>query len=98
MLWYDPLLCDELQIFDKLCCSVGQDIMDALYRTIRDDPRSISLALVFHIVFAVGYVLVHSLVLFMELVSLNVAINSRSSALLTLLISNNFVELKVGRC
>jgi hypothetical protein len=35
------------------------------------------------------------MVLFVQLVSLNVAINSRSNALLTLLISNNFVELKV---
>lgn len=34
------------------------------------------------------------MVLFVQLVSLNVAINSRSNALLTLLISNNFVELK----
>jgi hypothetical protein len=42
--------------------------------------------------------LVHSLVLFIQLVSLNVAINSRSNALLTLLISNNFVELKVCEC
>ena len=41
--------------------------------------------------------LIHSMVLFIQLVSLNVAINSRSNALLTLLVSNNFVELKVCR-
>lgn len=69
--------------------------MDTLYRTIRDHPQSFSFALALHIVFAVTYVLVHSAVLYVQLVSLNVAVNSRSSALLTLLISNNFVELKV---
>lgn len=69
--------------------------MDGLYRTIRDHPSTLSIKLLYHIVVAVVYVLIHSMVMFMELVSLNVAINSKSSALLTLLISNNFVELKV---
>ena len=36
----------------------------------------------------------HTLVLFYQLVTLNVAINSYSDALLTLLISNQFVEIK----
>lgn len=36
----------------------------------------------------------HSLVLFYQLVTLNVAINSYSNALLTLLLSNQFVEIK----
>jgi hypothetical protein len=37
---------------------------------------------------------VHTLVLFYSLVSLNVAINSYDNALLTLLLSNQFVEIK----
>jgi hypothetical protein len=45
-----------MQIFDKLLCSVGQDIMDALYRTIRDHPRYLSSSLVLHILMAVVYV------------------------------------------
>lgn len=36
----------------------------------------------------------HTLVLFYQLVTLNVAINSYSNALLTLLLSNQFVEIK----
>lgn len=36
----------------------------------------------------------HTLVLFYSLVSLNVAINSYDNALLTLLLSNQFVEIK----
>ena len=37
---------------------------------------------------------IHSLVLFYQVVTLNVAINSHNNALLTLLVSNQFVELK----
>jgi hypothetical protein len=37
---------------------------------------------------------IHSVVLFLLVVSLNVAINSQNNGLLTLLISNQFVELK----
>jgi hypothetical protein len=39
-------------------------------------------------------IVVHTLVLFYSLVSLNVAINSYDNALLTLLLSNQFVEIK----
>lgn len=39
-------------------------------------------------------VVVHSLVLVYQLISLNVAINAYDNALLTLLISNQFVEIK----
>jgi hypothetical protein len=37
---------------------------------------------------------IHALVLFHQAVTLNVAINSDSTSLLTLLVSNQFVELK----
>jgi hypothetical protein len=40
------------------------------------------------------YTLVHSFILFVKVVTLNVAINAHNNALLTLLVSNNFVELK----
>ena len=41
-----------------------------------------------------GPAVAHTLVLFYQLVTLNVAINSYSNALLTLLLSNQFVEIK----
>lgn len=44
---------------------------------------------------ALSYVYGHTLVLFYQVMSLNVAINSYNNALLTLLISNQFVEIKV---
>jgi hypothetical protein len=37
---------------------------------------------------------IHALVYFYQLVSLNVAVNSYDNALLTLLVSNQFVEIK----
>lgn len=95
-----------LEIFDKLACSLGQDVLDALYRTIRDQLGGPSGAPVvsltggvqtgFHFAVAVAYTVAHSLILFVQIVCLNVAINSRNNALLTLLISNNFVELKAS--
>lgn len=39
--------------------------------------------------------LLHSLLLFAQVVTINVAINSSNTSLLTLLVSNNFAELKV---
>jgi hypothetical protein len=104
-----------LEIFDKLACSLGQDVMDGLYRTTRDHlqlgqapPRSPAgsatvqasssplLRLCFHFIVAVLYVVGHALILFVQIVCLNVAINSRNNALFTLLISNNFMELKAS--
>jgi hypothetical protein len=41
-----------------------------------------------------GHLDVHALVYFYQLVSLNVAVNSYDNALLTLLVSNQFVEIK----
>ena len=43
---------------------------------------------------ALAYNLVHSTALFYQVVTLNVAVNSYSNALLTLLMSNQFVEIK----
>jgi hypothetical protein len=119
-----------LEVLDQLFCSLGVDVMDALYRTTRDhltlpglvasletptvgtespitevnvtfsdanvsvDPFSAAGRLAFHFLVAVAYVVSHALVLFVQVVCLNVAINGRNNALLTLLVSNNFVELK----
>ncbi|KAG6898715.1 hypothetical protein C0993_004900 [Termitomyces sp. T159_Od127] len=43
---------------------------------------------------AIAYVVTHALVMVYQLISLNVAINSYDHALLTLLVSNQFVEIK----
>ena len=82
-----------LEIFDKLCASFGQDILEALYAsTLRKRRWCGGMACDF--VIALVYVTVHTLVLFYHGVALTCAVNSNNNVLLTLLVSNNFVELK----
>ncbi|KAI8581596.1 hypothetical protein K450DRAFT_207459 [Umbelopsis ramanniana AG] len=95
-----------LEICDKLCCSIGSDILDALfskttlgnYRGQQTSGESISakrhLRPVTFFLLALTYMILHTLVLFIQMITLNVAINFYSNALLTLLISNQFVEIK----
>ncbi|GAA5860937.1 hypothetical protein JCM8547_003894 [Rhodosporidiobolus lusitaniae] len=92
------VLFNVLEIADRLCCSFGQDLQDSLFsrqtlgrRRDGSHPHIRPLAL---FALNLAYVLAHSLVLFYQLVTLNVAINSYSNALLTLLLSNQFVEIK----
>ncbi|KAK4050009.1 hypothetical protein OIV83_003833 [Microbotryomycetes sp. JL201] len=92
------VLFNVLEIADRLCCSFGQDLQDSLFsrqalgrRTDGTHPH-IRPAALFGL--NVAYVVAHTLVLFYQLVTLNVAINSYSNALLTLLLSNQFVEIK----
>ncbi|GAA5899635.1 hypothetical protein JCM6882_001171 [Rhodosporidiobolus microsporus] len=92
------VLFNVLEIADRLCCSFGQDLQDSLFsrqtlgrRRDGSHPHIRPLAL---FGLNLAYVVAHSLVLFYQLVTLNVAINSYSNALLTLLLSNQFVEIK----
>jgi len=85
-----------LEIFDKLCASFGQDILESLFASassVRSGSRS---AMWLDLLVAYGYLTAHTLVLFYQVVALSVAINSNSNVLLTLLISNNFTELKTS--
>eukprot|EP00947_MAST-08B_sp_MAST-8B-sp1_P002914 g2914.t1 len=82
-----------LDMLDKLFAALGQDILDALYTTSRHDPSNKVKMPVF-IIMAIVYMVVHSLLVFVRMVALSVACNSSNATLLTLLISNNFVELK----
>ncbi|KAI8597991.1 eukaryotic membrane protein family-domain-containing protein [Dissophora ornata] len=91
-----------LEIFDRLCCSFGQDILDSLFSksTLGSHPPKASHSASRHarpitfVILAILYILAHTMVLFFQMVTLNVAVNSYSNALLTLLISNQFVEIK----
>lgn len=90
------VLFNVLEIFDRLCCSFGQDIFDALYTNItnRKISRSDNIKVALHVLFSQIYVLVHSLVLLYQLIAMNVALNSRNYTLMHLLVSNNVAELK----
>jgi len=81
-----------VEVFDRLLCSFGQDAWDSLYWNTTRRPRHPRM-LVSMIVVGV-YVTIHSLFLFVHVATLSVAVNSADNALLTLLISGNFAEIK----
>ncbi|KAJ3029529.1 hypothetical protein HK097_005779, partial [Rhizophlyctis rosea] len=99
---------NSLEICDKLCSAFGHDILDSLFSktTVRPSPSSSSssssktsshrrhLGRVTHFLVALLYVFAHSMVLFYQVMTLNVSVNSYNNALLTLLLSNQFVEIK----
>ncbi|XP_072750936.1 protein TAPT1 homolog isoform X3 [Anoplolepis gracilipes] len=89
-----------LEVGDRLFSAFGQDAIDALLWT-ATEPRSRSnsnrtqhLGTLPHLLFALTYVLLHSILVLFQATTLNVAINSSNKALLTIMMSNNFVELK----
>ncbi|KAJ7084364.1 eukaryotic membrane protein family-domain-containing protein [Mycena belliarum] len=92
---------NALEIGDRLCASIGQDILDCLFSRSTLEPLSHRIPVTSHtfrpllfFVLATLYNVAHSLVMVYQLISLNVAVNSYDHALLTLLVSNQFVEIK----
>ncbi|KAL9583394.1 MAG: hypothetical protein Q9212_002724, partial [Teloschistes hypoglaucus] len=87
-----------LEVCDRLFSALGQDILECLIskETLerRPDGRSKILRPFWLFILALLYNLVHSTALFYQVITLNVAVNSYSNALLTLLMSNQFVEIK----
>lgn len=88
-----------LEVFDKLLSTLGCDALDALFWTATEpiDPSNKDrrrLQVLTNLLAAVGYVLVHSYLMLLQATTLNVALNSKNKALLTIMMSNNFVELK----
>ncbi|KAF7267852.1 hypothetical protein GWI33_018979 [Rhynchophorus ferrugineus] len=85
-----------LEISDKLFSSFGQDTIDALFWT-ATEPRGRKrehLGVISHLLFVLVYVIMHSILVLFQATTLNVAVNSNNKALLTIMMSNNFVELK----
>ncbi|CAL7941858.1 unnamed protein product [Xylocopa violacea] len=96
-------MCDLLKGIVLISCwaatwKVDTSMMYHLVKT--TEPRSKTqtgskhLGTLHHLLFAVTYVLLHSLLVLCQATTLNVAINSSNKALLTIMMSNNFVELK----
>ncbi|CAG8538909.1 3330_t:CDS:1 [Funneliformis caledonium] len=89
-----------LEILDRLCCSFGGDILDSLFSRSTLGNRKEDSKIhpnwrpVNFFILALIYILIHSIILFYQAITLNVAINSYSNALLTLLLSNQFIEIK----
>lgn len=89
---------NALEVFDRLFSALGQDIFECLFsdETLeRDlDGRSKILRPLGMFLLALVYNVIHAAALFYQVITLNVAVNSYSNALLTLLMSNQFVEVK----
>ncbi|KAL7306414.1 hypothetical protein TKK_0001831 [Trichogramma kaykai] len=89
-----------LEVGDRLFSAFGQDAIDALLWTATESKtkhrfsRTQHLGTIPHLFFALIYVLLHSILVLFQATTLNVAINSSNKALLTIMMSNNFVELK----
>ncbi|KAI9102457.1 eukaryotic membrane protein family-domain-containing protein [Phlyctochytrium arcticum] len=90
-----------LEICDKLCSAFGHDILDSLFSkaTVKytlSTPHGgqRQFGRVKHFLVALCYVYTHSIVLFYQVMTLNVSVNSYNNALMTLLLSNQFVEIK----
>jgi hypothetical protein len=87
-----------IEVGDRLLSALGQDIIDCLLcsETLsRNSSGRSKLLLPFGMfLLALVYNIGHSVTLFYQVVTLNVAVNSYSNALLTLLMSNQVVEVK----
>ena len=87
-----------LEVFDRLFSALGQDVLECLFskETLERDEhgRSKLLRPLWMFCVALAYNVIHATALFYQVVTLNVAVNSYSNALLTLLMSNQLVEIK----
>lgn len=89
-----------LEVADKLFSSFGQDILDALFWTATESrPRKRDhFGVLPHLAMAIIYVFLHTLLVLLQATTLNVAINSKNKALLTIMMSNNVSHLRVTFC
>jgi hypothetical protein len=87
-----------LEVADRLFSAIGQDVLECLFSREalerKPDGHSKILRPFWLFTLALAYTVIHSTALFYQVITLNVAVNSYSNALITLLLSNQFVEIK----
>ncbi|KAI9046300.1 TAPT1 family protein [Aspergillus affinis] len=87
-----------LEVSDRLFGAIGQDVLECLFSREALERRPDGRSKVFRpfglFLLALAYTVIHSTSLFFQVMTLNVAVNSYSNALITLLLSNQFVEIK----
>ena len=86
------VLTSMIEVMDKLFCSFGQDAFDTLHWQIRFNPTSPRLLVIFSVTSL--YVIIHSILYFFYVATLTVVMNSAHDQLVTVLILNNFAEMK----
>merc|ERR1712223_268868 len=93
------LFYNMLEVGDRLFSALGQDTIDALFWT-ATEPRPNGrrkrehIGVLPHFLLTIIYVILHTLLVLLQATTLNVAVNASNKALLTIFMSNNFVELK----
>jgi len=90
------LMYNMIEVADRLFSAFGQDTIDALFWTATEPKgkKREHIGIIPHVLLAMGYVFLHSMLVLLQATTLNVAINASNKALLTIMMSNNFVELK----
>ena len=100
------MACSVLECFDKLCCAFNCHVLDALqnstYVVVSVAASSASMTDLVHaviqlsvdVVLALSATVSHTMIMLLHAVTLSVAINSHTNAMLLVLISNNFGEIK----
>ncbi|THC92326.1 hypothetical protein EYZ11_008195 [Aspergillus tanneri] len=87
-----------LEVSDRLLAAIGQDVLECLFSREALERRPDGRSKVFRpfglFLLALTYTVIHATALFFQVMTLNVAVNSYSNALITLLLSNQFVEIK----
>ncbi|XP_039145362.1 protein POLLEN DEFECTIVE IN GUIDANCE 1 [Dioscorea cayenensis subsp. rotundata] len=90
-----------LEIFDKLCQSFGEDVLQVLFSSAEGLANSSSDNMTFELMrfildetIAIIAFIVHSFILLAQAVTLSTCIVAHNNALLALLVSNNFAEIK----
>ncbi|KAK9277069.1 hypothetical protein L1049_006608 [Liquidambar formosana] len=90
-----------LEIFDKLCQSFGGDVLQTLFNTAEglasSSPENMRFWIwrfISDLALAVGASIIHSFILLAQAITLSTCIVAHNNALLALLVSNNFSEIK----
>ena len=87
-----------LDVLNRLGSAFGHDILDSLFSksTVQTQETATArrLSRSTQFVVAICYVFAHSMILFYQMIALNVAFNSYSNSLLPIMLSSNFMEIK----
>ena len=100
------LACSVLECFDKLCCAFNCHVLDALQNSVyivvntaatggsHAELTYAAAQLGFDAALTMAVTVSHTMIMLTHAVTLSVAINSHTNAMLLVLISNNFGEIK----